>query len=309
MVNPPYIPRAVQALADGRLEQATAAAEAMMHQCVACGWRCKVDRTNPPKLGVCRSELQACVASYGPHMGEEAALSGTRGSGTIFFARCNMRCQYCQNYEISQKDAGERVITPAELADMMLDLQGRGCHNINLVSPTHMLYPILAALPAALRGGLRIPLVWNTSGYESAEALALLDGIVDIYMPDMKYGSDRTALRLSKIPHYTRTNQAAVREMHRQVGDLRLDAAGLAVSGLLVRHLVLPGGLAGSEAVMHFLAEEISADTAVNVMDQYHPAWLASRDANLHRPPKSAEIAFALQAARDAGLWRIEPAF
>jgi putative pyruvate formate lyase activating enzyme len=308
MVNHPYTPRCVQALADGRLEEAATAAMAMMHHCIACGWRCKADRSDPTRQGVCRSGLRACVASFGPHHGEEAVLSGWAGSGTIFFSRCNLRCQFCQNYEISQSGSGEEV-SSAGLAETMLSLQARGCHNINLVSPTHLLGPILAALPLAVRGGLRIPLVWNSNGYESLEALALLDGVIDIYMPDMKYGNSQVALRYSKAPHYLQTNQQAVREMHRQVGDLVLDEQGLAVSGLLVRHLVLPGGLAGSVVVMHFLAVEISRDTAVNIMDQYHPMWLARNYPALNRRPRSEEIEAARQAARAAGLWRLEPAF
>jgi putative pyruvate formate lyase activating enzyme len=215
------------------------------------------------------------VSSYGPHFGEEAPLVGRHGSGTIFFTYCNLHCAFCQNYTISQLGEGSPV-SPEALAGMMLSLQVKGCHNINLVSPTHVVPYILEALALAAAKGLRLPLVYNTGGYDSLETLKLLDGVIDIYMPDMKYSDGQTAQELSDIRDYPEVNQAAVKEMHRQVGDLLTDESGVATRGLLVRHLVLPDGLAGTEGVVKFLAEEISPNTYLNVMAQYHPCYHAA---------------------------------
>jgi putative pyruvate formate lyase activating enzyme len=245
------------------------------------------------------------VASYGPHLGEEDPLRGSRGSGTIFFSWCNLSCQYCQNYDVSQLGHG-REVEPEELASMMLSLERQGCHNINLVSPTHVLPQILAGLLIAAQAGLSLPLVWNTGGYESLSALELLDGVVDIYMPDMKYAHEEIGFRYSKVRNYPAVNQTAVKEMHRQVGDLRLDDEGVAERGLLVRHLVLPEGLGGSSEVFRFLAAEISADTYINVMDQYRPCYRASELPPLDRPITTAEYQNAVGAARRAGLCRLD---
>jgi putative pyruvate formate lyase activating enzyme len=245
------------------------------------------------------------VSSAGPHLGEEDPLRGHRGSGTIFFAWCNLNCQFCQNYEISQSGDGRKV-EPEELARMMLSLQAQGCHNVNLVSPTHVVAPILAALLIAAEAGLRLPLVWNTGGYDSLAALALLDGVVDIYMPDMKYADAEIARKYSKIERYPAVNQEGVKEMHRQVGDLALDRDGIALRGLLVRHLVLPEGLAGTDEIARFLAEEVSRDTYINVMDQYRPCYRAYQLAPLDRPITRAEYEHALKQARDAGLHRFD---
>ncbi len=286
-------------------ELARRAAQARQHEaaCDLCGRYCRVDRAQ--RLGGCRTGLKARLASYGPHHGEEDPLRGYRGSGTIFFSWCNLRCLYCQNHDISQSPAGLEV-EPEELASVMLSLQAMGCHNINLVSPTHVLAEILQALVLAAEAGLRLPLVYNTGGYDSPEALALLDGVVDIYMPDMKY-SDRVVARdLSGIGNYPAINRAAVKEMHRQVGDLVLDAEGIARRGLLVRHLVLPGGLAGTEDVVRFLAEEISPNTYLNLMDQYRPAHRARQHPPLDRRITAAEYAQALHLARAAGLTRLD---
>ncbi len=215
-------------------------------------------------------------------MGEEDPLRGWRGSGTIFFSRCNLHCQFCQNADISQTDSGD-LAPPHEIAAMMLELQAHGCHNINLVSPSHVVPHILAAVLLAAQAGLVLPLVYNTGGYDSLETLALLDGVVDIYMPDMKFASAQTARHYSKIPNYPQANQAAVREMHRQVGDLQVDGRGIAQRGLLVRHLVLPNDLAGTAEIVRFLAQEISQDTYLNLMDQYHPAFNARQFPRLNR--------------------------
>jgi putative pyruvate formate lyase activating enzyme len=290
-------------LANGQLAERVQQAQALFACCTCCGCNCQVDRA--VKHGVCRTGMQARLASYGPHHGEEAPLSGWRGSGTVFFAGCNLRCQYCQNHDISQTRRGEAV-TPDQLAAILLHLQASGCHNINFVSPTHVLYPILAAVEIAARNGLTLPLVYNTGGYDTLEALRLLEGVVDIYMPDMKYASERAGLNDSKVRNYPQVNQAAVKEMHRQVGDLQTDEHGIAQRGLLVRHLVLPHGLAGTQAVVRFLADEISPNTYVNLMDQYHPAWLAQQHPKLARRITANEFQQALAWAQQAGLARLD---
>jgi putative pyruvate formate lyase activating enzyme len=271
--------------------------------CDLCARYCRVDRAE--RTGACRTQLKARVASYGPHHGEEDPLRGWRGSGTIFFSWCNLRCQYCQNHDISQAPAG-REVDEQELASIMLTLQDAGCHNINFVSPSHVVAEILEALVIAAENGLRLPLVYNTGGYDSPEALALLDGVIDIYMPDMKYSDRLVARRYSKIGNYPQVNQEAVREMHRQVGDLELNAQGIALRGLLVRHLVLPEGLAGTEEVVRFLAEEISQQTYLNLMNQYRPAFKARQYPPLDRPLSSAEYADAVRIAQAAGMERLD---
>ncbi len=297
--EPAYLPL----LRSGELRNRVQLAYDRLHACDFCGRKCGVDRYE--ELGACRTGVRALVSSFGPHFGEEDPLRGVRGSGTIFFAWCNLNCQYCQNYDISQLGHGEEV-EPEELASMMLALQARGCHNINLVSPTHVLAPILAALLIAAEAGLRLPLVWNTGGYDSLEALELLDGVVDIYMPDMKYADAEIGYRYSRVRDYPAVNQAAVKEMHRQVGDLVLDERGIALRGLLVRHLVLPGGLAGTPEIARFLAEEVSRDTYINVMDQYRPCYRAHEHPPLDRPITVQEYEEAMEAARRAGLHRFD---
>ncbi|GAI05649.1 unnamed protein product, partial [marine sediment metagenome] len=253
----------------------------------------------------CRITNQALVSSYGPHFGEEAPLVGRRGSGTIFFTFCNLRCVFCQNYAISQLGEGSEA-GKEELARTMLSLQAMGCHNINLVSPTHVVPYILEALELAVSSGLNLPLVYNTGGYDSLETLQLLDGIVDIYMPDMKYSDERTAERLSGIKDYPQVNTAAVKEMHRQVGDLQVDEQGVAQRGLLVRHLVLPNRLAGTEEVVRFLAQEVSTNTYLNIMAQYHPCHRAFDIPQLARPVNRQEFTEAIDLAHQQGLYRLD---
>ena len=245
------------------------------------------------------------ISSYGPHFGEEAPLVGKHGSGTIFFTYCNLRCVFCQNYTISQLGEGNKI-DKEELARIMLSLQARGCHNINLVSPTHAVPYILDALELAASMGLHLPLVYNSGGYDSVETLELLDGIVDIYMPDMKYSDEKTAEQLSGIEDYPGVNRAAVKEMHRQVGDLQVDNHGVAQRGLLVRHLVLPNRLAGTEEVMRFLAQEVSADTYLNIMAQYHPCYQAYDRPQLARPINREEFQEAVHLAHQQGLHRLD---
>ena len=295
-------PAYLSLLQSGELGERVRQGQDMLANCICCGWACKVDRRTEIK-GVCRTNGQARVSSYGPHLGEENPLRGQRGSGTIFFSRCNLKCQYCQNADISQSDCGEEL-EPEQIAEIMLELQAYGCHNINFVSPTHVVPPIISALTIAAQAGLRLPLVYNTGGYDSLDVLKLLDGIIDIYMPDMKYADAQTAQRYSKIPHYPETNQAAVREMYRQVGDLVLNENGIAQRGLLIRHLVLPDALSGTREITRFLVQEISTDTYFNLMDQYHPAYLARKYPSLNRRITRQEYQEAYEYARQAGLHR-----
>jgi putative pyruvate formate lyase activating enzyme len=257
----------------GELKKRIEAAKSLLESCHLCPRRCSVNRLIGEQ-GKCRTSNEVIVASYGAHFGEEAPLVGKYGSGTIFFANCNLRCLFCQNYSISQLGEGEKT-SKERLAYLMLSLQSKGCHNINLVSPTHVAPQILEALEIAIAKGLHLPLVYNTGGYDSVETLKLLDDIVDIYMPDMKYSNAEIAKQLSGVEDYPSINKAAVKEMYRQVGDLQIDDDGIAQRGLLVRHLVLPNGLAGTREVVNFLAKEISPNTYINIMDQYHPCYKA----------------------------------
>jgi len=299
-----FAPAYLKLLHNGELMDRVSQAHEMLAKCRVCAWNCGVDRLSG-KLGICKTAVSAKVSSYGPHLGEEDPLRGWRGSGTIFFTRCNLHCQFCQNHDISQTDAGAEI-EPQGLAGMMLELQSLGCHNINLVSPSHVVPQILAAVLIAAQAGLRLPLVYNTGGYDSMESLRILDGVIDIYMPDMKYASNQIARHYSKIPDYPQVNQDAVHEMHRQVGDLQLDENGLATRGLLVRHLVLPNGLAGTAEIVRFLAEQISKNTYLNLMDQYRPAFNARQFPKLNRPTSQAEFQAAVDMAHAAGLHRLD---
>ena len=291
-------------LRTGELRRRVDVAWRRLADCDLCPRDCHVDRRRTNRGAVCRTGARAVVASFHPHFGEEACLVGRRGSGTIFFAWCNLRCQYCQNADLAHRGVG-RVVEPADLAAMMLHLQDEGCHNINLVTPSHVVPQILAAVAIAAGRGLDRPLVYNTGGYDAVETLRLLDGVVDIYMPDMKYADAAVGREASRVRDYPAVNQAAVLEMYRQVGDLVLDATGVAQRGLLVRHLVLPNGLAGTAAVVRFLAETVSPRTAVNVMDQYHPCFAAWRVPGLDRRPTAMELAAARRLVAAAGLRRV----
>lgn len=271
-----------------------------LEHCEICPRRCGVNRIEG-EVGFCRTGRLAKVSSAGPHYGEEPPLVGYHGSGTIFFAGCNLACVFCQNYEISQLDMGVEV-TAERLAGIMMHLQLTGCHNVNLVTPTHVVPQILEALVIAREMGLSIPLVYNSGGYDSVETLRILDGIIDIYMPDAKYGSNEMALRYSNAPGYVEVMKAAIREMHRQVGDLVIEN-GIAVRGLLVRHLILPNNLAGTEEVVRFISE-ISKNTYINIMDQYRPEYRADQYRELSRRITLSEYREALRLARAAGLSR-----
>jgi putative pyruvate formate lyase activating enzyme len=288
----------------GELARRAERAVARLTLCDLCPRRCRVDRARGA-LGACRTAARARVASAGPHFGEEAPLVGGGGSGAIFFSCCNLRCIFCQNADISRLGSGDEV-TAEDLARTMLDLQARGCENINLVSPSHVIAQVLQALVLASEGGLRLPLVYNSGGYDSVDALALLEGVVDIYMPDMKYADRRVGSRLSGVGDYPARNREAVREMHRQVGDLQLDAGGVARRGLLVRHLVLPSGLGGTKAVAEFLARQISRNTYLNLMDQYRSEYQAYRAPEIDRRPTAEELREARDVVRAAGLWRLD---
>ena len=240
------------------------------------------------------------VSSIGPHFGEESVLVGPGGSGTIFFAGCNLGCVFCQNFDISHHRQG-RPATIDRLAHAMLELQSLGCSNINFVTPTHLAAPISAAIELARRAGLRLPTVYNTGGYDAVETLKLLEGLIDIYMPDMKYANAEVAEELSAAPDYPQVNRAAVKEMHRQTGDLHIEN-GLATHGLLIRHLVLPNNLAGSFEIIDFLAEKISPSTTINIMDQYRPCYKASAHPRINRRPTQREIASAREYATQKGL-------
>ena len=281
-----------------------ARARAVLEECCLCPRHCGVNRL-AGESGKCRITSRVAVSSYGPHFGEEAPLVGRHGSGTIFFACCNLQCIFCQNYTISHFGEGS-VVDNEELARMMLSLQSSGCHNVNLVSPTHVVPYILEALEIAVSKGLYLPIVYNSGGYDSVETLKLLDGVVDIYMPDMKYSDEKTAERFSGVKNYPEVNRAAVKEMHRQVGDLQIDEQGVAQRGLLVRHLVLPNGLAGTEAAVRFLAQEVSTNTYLNVMAQYHPCYQAFDIPQLARPVSREEFNEAVDLARQQGLHRLD---
>ncbi len=272
--------------------------------CDLCPRNCLVNRLRG-EIGSCGVGEQAWVSSYGPHHGEEKPLRGWHGSGTIFFSGCNLSCVYCQNADISQQLSG-RPLTPRGLSLMMLELQAKGCHNINLVSPTHVVGPIALAVALAAEEGLSLPIVYNTGGYDRVETLSLLDGIIDIYMPDMKYSLSETGECYSGIPNYPEINQLAVLEMHRQVGDLVVDSAGIAQRGLLIRHLVLPGDLAGSSTILRFISEKISKSTYLNIMDQYHPAYQARQYPALDRRVSSREFQAVIKEANKWELSRLD---
>ncbi len=272
----------------------------LLKNCTICPRKCGVNRLKG-ELGHCKTGKDAIVSSYGAHFGEEKELVGTNGSGTIFFSYCNLNCVFCQNYEISQYGQGS-IADVKELVDIMLKLQEMGCHNINLVSPTHIVPQFLQALNIAKDKGLNIPIVYNSGGYDSVETLKLLDGVIDIYMPDAKYGSDEKGEKYSGIKDYWTINIIALKEMHRQVGDLRTNRDGIAERGLLIRYLVLPNQIAGSFDVLKFIAEEISKNTYINIMDQYHPCYRANEFKELSRRITEKEYQEVVDYARKIGL-------
>ncbi len=300
----PFIPAYISAHEDGRLSQKIKQSWALLKHCVLCPRQCHANRQSG-ETGLCRTGKWAVVSSFNPHFGEEAPLVGRHGSGTIFFTHCNLLCNFCQNYDISHEGWGTEV-SDEELAAMMMALQDQGCHNINFVTPTHVVPQILSALKIAVENGLRVPLVYNSSGYDSVSTLQLLEGIVDIYMPDFKFWDSAVAESTCNAPDYPQIAQQAVKEMHRQVGDLVTDPFGIAQRGLLVRHLVLPKNLAGTREVMRFLYASISPNTYVNIMSQYRPCGRAHETPGLFRPVTLEEFRDALQTAQEEGIRRLD---
>ena len=306
---PDWEPAYLSLYRSGELARRVERALGSLRSCRVCPRNCDVDRL-ADRYAFCKTGRHAVVGSCFPHFGEEDCLRGWNGSGTIFFSHCNLRCVFCQNYDISQaaKVSEARGTPPDRLAGRMLDLQARGCHNINFVTPEHVVPQVLEALLVAVPGGLRLPIVYNTSSYDSAESLELLDGVVDIYMPDFKYWKPESAQRYLKAADYPDVARARIKEMHRQVGDLRVDEEGLAYRGLNIRHLVMPGALDETEAILRWIAEELGATTYVNVMDQYYPAGRVS-DASypeLNRHLAREEFLEARRIARSLGLERLD---
>jgi len=301
-----YKPAYLELYASGELQERVREALRRLAHCQICPRSCGVDRAAGER-GVCRIGRLAQVSSHFGHFAEEKCLSGRGGSGTIFFAQCNLRCVFCQNYDISQ-DRFFPETQKEHLAKMMLDLQARGCHNINLVTPSHVVPQIMEALVCAIGLGLSLPLVYNTSSYDSLETLRLLDGIVDIYLPDFKMWDEDATEKYLLARDYPEAARAALREMHRQVGVLKLDENGIAKRGVLVRHLVMPNNFAGTPSVAAFLAREVSVDTYINLMAQYHPAGKVNRKeyGEIDRRITQQEYFDAMQAAREEGLYRFD---
>ncbi len=297
----------------GELAERVERALQELADCCACPRNCHVNRLEDKKL-LCRTGRYAVVSSAFPHFGEEDCLRGWSGSGTIFFGCCNLRCVFCQNWDISQRQAS-KTCTAEDIAGFMLALQDNGCHNINLVTPEHVVPQVIEALALAVPAGLRLPIVYNTSAYDAVSSLRLLDGLVDIYMPDFKFWHKDSARRLAKAKDYPERAREAILEMHRQVGDLRFGRDGLARRGLLVRHLVMPGQQAEAAAIFEWLARAVSPDTYVNILEQYKPEYqVAGRGSDsrpekyteINRKPYRAELDAAYRAARQAGLWRFD---
>ena len=298
--EPAYIQTHKKGLFPERIEKAFQ----MLEKCTICPRNCKVNRIKGER-GVCEGGYLPKTSSYSPHFGEERPLVGFNGSGTIFLTHCNLGCNFCQNYSISHLGEG-REVSFERLSRMMEELQKIGCHNINFVTPTHYVPQILKALPEAIERGLSVPLVYNTGGYDSVKTLRLLDGIFDIYMPDLKYTRSEVAEQYSQAPDYPQIAKLSLKEMHRQVGDLIIDKRGIALRGLLVRHLVLPKGWAGTREAMRFLASEISKNTYVNIMDQYYPCGEISSDSPLSRRITQQEYEEAIKAAKEEGITRLD---
>ncbi|MDQ7824369.1 MAG: radical SAM protein [Candidatus Eremiobacteraeota bacterium] len=296
----PPSPRYLKAYHSGMLRESTNRAYALLARCRLCARFCEVDRTAGEK-GYCSITDKAVVSSYGPHFGEESPLVGHGGSGTLFLTSCNLLCTFCQNYEISHLRQGEEM-GPRQIARIMLSLQRRGCHNINFVTPSHQLPFLLDALGIAAEGGLTIPLVWNCGGYESMESLSLLDGIIDIFMPDFKFWSIGPALELLNASDYPEVARKALKEMQRQVGDLVMDEEGIAFQGLLIRHLVMPENICGTEKLLQWIARELSPSAYVNLMAQYRPCFRAGDYGPARRGITDSEYRQALLWGREQGL-------
>jgi putative pyruvate formate lyase activating enzyme len=286
----------------GDIKERVRKAHSMLEECTVCPRECGVNRLKG-EIGFCGIGREPKVASFNLHTGEEPPISGTKGSGTIFFSGCNLRCRYCQNFPISQMRNGEEVTTE-KLAGMMLYLESKGAHNINFVTPSHVVPQILEALCYAWEKGLNLPLVYNTSGYDAMGSLQLLEGVIDVYLPDMRYSDDRIAARLSSVEDYVEVNRKAVKEMFRQVGNLRVDEQGIAKRGLTIRHLILPNEQAGSESTFRFIRKEISDQARVSLMGQYFPSFRAGECVSIDRKITPEEYESALESFLDSGLSR-----
>jgi putative pyruvate formate lyase activating enzyme len=300
MSEPVYM----KTVCNGLIKKKIDKAYSMIESCILCPRKCRVNRL-VGETGICKTADKAYVSSYNSHFGEEAPLVGNHGSGTIFFTHCNLMCNFCQNYDISHQGFGEEVSTE-ELARIMLFLQKSGCHNINFVSPSHVVPQILSSVEKAVEGGLRVPLIYNTGGYDRLETLKLLENVIDIYMPDFKFWSSENADITCKAKDYPEVARKAIVEMHRQVGDLVVDEAGIARRGLLIRHLVLPHGLAGTREIMRFIAHKVSPSSYVNIMPQYRPCGRAAEIKELSAPLSHKDYAAALQAAEEEGITRLD---
>jgi len=297
-----FIPSYISLFEKGELIQRIKVLMEFLKECRLCPRECRVNRLDG-EVGYCGAPLELMVSSAFPHFGEEPPLVGYHGSGTIFLTHCNLMCIFCQNYDISHQGRGDRITT-SEMVRAMVKLQEMGCHNINFVTPTHYAPQIVASLPEAIERGLRLPIVYNCSGYDSIEVIKLLEGIVDIYMPDAKYMDEKFSKRFSNAQDYPEVIKKVLKEMHRQVGDLKINSLGIAERGLLIRHLVMPGGVASSEAVLKFIAEEISVHSYVNIMDQYRPEYKASEYPEINRRIAHKEYLETIQVARRFHLYR-----
>ncbi|NOR54174.1 MAG: radical SAM protein [Candidatus Aminicenantes bacterium] len=299
-----FEPAYLRTFREGLFPEKIETAFRMLENCALCPRNCGVNRLEGEKGHCCAGSLPE-VSSHSPHFGEERPLVGFHGSGTIFLTHCNLKCLFCQNYSISHLGEGEEV-SFERLGKIMIELQSMGCHNINFVSPTHYVPQILKAIPAAVEKGLSVPLVYNTGGYDSVQTLKLLDGVFDIYMPDFKYSDSKPAQEYSQASDYPENVKLALKEMFRQVGDLIVDEKGIALRGLLVRHLVLPQGLAGTRKAMHFMAQELSKNTYVNIMDQYYPCGNISLTSPLGRRITKEEYNEAIKMAKKEGITRLD---
>ncbi len=299
-----FEPCYIKTYKEGLLKEKIKKAREILSSCSLCPRRCGVDRLSG-QVGICKTGENAYVSSYHPHYGEEDPLVGHNGSGTIFFTYCNLLCNFCQNYDISHEGCGDEV-SGEQIAGMMLFLQNTGCHNINFVTPTHVVPQILSALEIAIENGLCVPLVYNTGGYDRVETLKLLEGVIDIYMPDFKFWDPKVSELTCEVRDYPEVARRAIIEMHRQVGDLVIDKSGMARSGLLIRHLVLPHGLAGTRQIMRFIAQKVSLNSYVNIMPQYRPCGRAYEVKELSNYLLPEEYKSALQAAKKEGITRFD---
>jgi len=299
-----FEPAYIKTFENGLLKEKISKAYNLLRACVLCPRKCGVDRMSGD-TGTCKTAERAWVSSYNPHFGEEEPLVGIHGSGTIFFTHCNLLCTFCQNFDISHHANG-RQVSDGELAGIMLSLQNRGCHNINFVTPSHVVPQILSAVESAVQRGLSIPLIFNTGGYDRITTLKLLDGVIDIYMPDFKFWDSQVAEITCRAVDYPKVVQKALMEMHRQVGDLQIDDAGIARRGLLIRHLVLPNGMAGTRKIMRFIAQHISSDSYVNIMSQYRPCGRAAEVKKLDSHLLPQEYHMAVDAAKREGITRLD---